>query len=66
MSYREELDMLHAQAATRRAAGQPCNPHRDGLTNVDWLSLDELDRAHVLGLQGAVAEMLAATCWESA
>ena len=44
-----ELFTLHAIAATRRAAGQPCNPMRDPVADIDWLTEDELQRAHWLG-----------------
>jgi len=48
---------LAALAATRRADGQPCNPMRDGLTDVDWLTEEEIQLAHVLGLQDELAGM---------
>jgi len=55
-----ELQTLYALAAERRAAGLPCNPHRDGLTDLDWLSLNEIDRVHALGLQAAIVQKLVA------
>lgn len=50
MSYREELDALWAEADQRRDAGeQPaqgeCYERRD------WLTEEEVQRAHLLGLQ---------------
>jgi len=61
-----DLATLHALATTRRASGQPCNPYRDGVEDADWWTEQEIQEAHLLGLQAALAEKLAAVCWEPA
>lgn len=46
-----ELDALLALAASRRAAGLPCNPWRDGLSDVDWLSKAQIDYVFYLQIR---------------
>ena len=50
-----ELDALLALGQSRRAAGLPCNPRRDGLDCVDWLTEDEIQRAYCLTLRRDLA-----------
>ena len=51
-----ELFAMHATAAARRAAGLPCNPMRDPVADDDWMTEDELQRVHQLGLMIDLAE----------
>lgn len=54
-----ELAALMALGKSRRAAGQPCNPMREGWDDIDWLDESELQRAHCLNLRIEMAEWAA-------
>lgn len=60
-----EIQAIRATAAARRAAGEPCNPMRDPLTDDDWMTEPEIQRVHVLGLEMELAR-IRAVCWEPA
>ena len=54
-----ELNTLMAKGRLRRAAGLACNPRREGAEAVDWLTEDEIQRAHCLTMKISLAETLA-------
>ena len=54
-----ELQRLHALARQRRNAGEPCNPMREGIADVDYLSEAHIQELHKLGLQIELARLIA-------
>ena len=50
-----ELAALLALGQSRRAAGLPCNPRRDPVAAVDFLTEEEIQRAYYLTLRRDLA-----------
>ena len=50
-----ELAALLALGQSRRAAGLPCNPRREGIADADWLDESQIQRAYYLTLRRDLA-----------